>query len=92
MLQLYSVQAFEFLTEIHKMNDQNTSNQQNYQQNSMFIKIVHETATHQMTIEFKLALVPLWPLTMNQSPYHKGSVERPRNTNCETIHKTRQST
>ena len=32
--------------------------------------IVHETATHQMTVEFKLLQVPLWPSTMNQSFFH----------------------
>ena len=32
--------------------------------------IVHETATHQMAVEFKLLQVPLWPSTMNPSPYH----------------------
>ena len=53
--------------------------------------IVHETATHQMTVEFKLLQVPLQPSTMNQSPYNNGSCKRPRNTKCETIHKTRQS-
>ena len=54
--------------------------------------IVNETATHQMTVEFKLLHVPLWPSTMNQSPYHKGRCIRPQNTNYETIHKTQQST
>ena len=54
--------------------------------------IVHETATHQITVELKLLQVTLWPLTMNQSPYHNGSCKRPGNTNCETIHKTGQST
>ena len=54
--------------------------------------IVHETATHQMTVEFKLLQIPLWPSTMNQSPYHNVSCKMPRNKNCETIHKTRQST
>ena len=54
--------------------------------------IVHETVTLQVTVEFKLLQVPLWPSTMNQSSFHNGSRKRPRNTNCETIHKTRQST
>ena len=27
--------------------------------------IVPETTTHQMTVEFKLLQVPLWPSTMN---------------------------
>ena len=49
-------------------------------------KIVHETATHQMTVEFKLIQVPLRPSTMNQSQYHNGSCKRPRNTKCETTH------
>ena len=48
---------------------------------------VHEPATHQMTVEFKLLQVPLRPSTINQSPYHNKS-----RTKCETIHKTRQST
>ena len=55
-------------------------------------KIVHETATDQVTLEFKLLQVPLLPSTMNQSPYHNGSCKRPQNTKCETIHKTQEST
>ena len=54
--------------------------------------IVHEIATQQITVEFKLLQVPLWPSTMIQSPHPNRSCKRPRNTNCETIHKTRQST
>ena len=42
--------------------------------------IVYETATHQVTVEFKLLQVPLWPSTMNQSPYQNGSCKRPRVT------------
>ena len=53
--------------------------------------IVHETANHQMTVEFKLLLIPLRPSIMNQSPYHNGNRKRPRNTKCD-MHKTRQST
>ena len=29
--------------------------------------IVHETATHQVTVKFKLLQVPLWPSTMNHT-------------------------
>ena len=55
--------------------------------------MVHETATHQMTVEYKLLQVPLWPSTMNQNPYHNRSYKRPHaKTKCETIHKTQQST
>ena len=36
--------------------------------------IVHETATHQVTVELKPLQVPLWPSTMNESPYHNGMV------------------
>ena len=39
--------------------------------------IVHETATHQVSVEFKLLHIPLWPSTMNQSPYHNRSVKGP---------------
>ena len=35
--------------------------------------IVHETAIHQMKVQFKLLQVPLWPSTMNQSPHHNRS-------------------
>ena len=35
--------------------------------------IVHETVTHQMTVEFKLLQVQLWLSIMNQSPNHNGS-------------------
>ena len=45
--------------------------------------IVLETAIHQMTVKFKLLQVTLWPSTMNQSPYRKGSCKRPRNTNVK---------
>ena len=53
--------------------------------------IVHETATHQLIIEFKLLDVPVRPSTMKQSPKHNGSCKRPRNTKCQSIHGTRQS-
>ena len=43
--------------------------------------IAQETAIHQTTVEFKLLQVPLWPSTMDQSPYYNGSCKRPRNTN-----------
>ena len=35
--------------------------------------IVHETAIRQMTVEYKLLLVPLRPSIINQSPHHKQS-------------------
>ena len=54
--------------------------------------IVHETATYQMIVEYNLQQVPFRPSTMNQSPYHMEAVKRPRNTKCETIHKTGQPT
>ena len=54
--------------------------------------IVHETAIHQITVEFKLLHVPLRPSIMNRNQYHNGRCKRPQNTKCETIHKTRQST
>ena len=41
--------------------------------------LVHETASQQMTVEFKLLQVLLRHSTMNQSPYHNGSCKRPRN-------------
>ena len=53
--------------------------------------IVHEKATHQMRVKFKLLQVSLRPSTMNQSPYYNGSSKRPK-AKHETIHKTRQST
>ena len=59
--------------------------------NFQFI-IVHETAIHQMAVKFKLLQVPLEHSIINQSPYHKEKCKRPRDTKCETIHKTRQST
>ena len=39
--------------------------------------IVHETAIHQVTVEFKLLQVSIRPSTMNQSPYHNGSCKGP---------------
>ena len=39
--------------------------------------IVHETATHQVTVGFKLLHVPLQPSTMDQSPHHNGSCKSP---------------
>ena len=39
--------------------------------------IVHETATHQVTVEFKLLQVPLWPSTMNQSHTITEAVKGP---------------
>ena len=50
--------------------------------------IVLETATHQMTVEFKLLQVPLRPSIINQRPYHNGSCKRPRDIKCETIYET----
>ena len=47
--------------------------------------IVHETATYQMTEEFKLPQVPLRPSTMDKSQFHNESFKRPRNTKCETL-------
>ena len=54
--------------------------------------IVHDTATHQSTLEFKLLQVPLWPSIMNQNPYHNVSCKRPRNTKSETIQNGEQIT
>ena len=45
--------------------------------------IVHETATHQMTVEFKLLQDKLWPSTMIQSSYHTGSCKRPEIQNVK---------
>ena len=50
--------------------------------------IVHKTATHQMTVEFKLLQVTLQLATMNQSPYHNRRCKRPKIQNVKTIHKT----
>ena len=36
-----------------------------------------------MTVELKLLQVRLWPSTMNQSPYNKGSCKRHWSTKCE---------
>ena len=54
--------------------------------------IVHETATHQMTVECKLLQVSLWPTTMNHSPYNNRSCKWSQNAKFETIHKNQQST
>ena len=43
---------------------------------------VYETATHQMTVEFKLLQDPLWPLTMNRSSYH-NAVKGPKIQNVK---------
>ena len=45
--------------------------------------IVHERATHQMTIEFKLPQVPLQPSSMNWSPYQNGALKGPEIQNVK---------
>ena len=47
--------------------------------NCRFGMIFNEPASHQMSEEFKLLPIPLWPI---------GSCKRPCNTKCENIHKT----
>ena len=47
--------------------------------------IVHQTAIHQTTVEFKLVQVPLRPSIMNQGTYHiTEAVKGPQNTNVKT--------
>ena len=39
--------------------------------------------SNQMTVEFKLLQVPLWPSTINQSPYHNRKVKGPEIQNVK---------
>ena len=45
--------------------------------------IVHETATQQMTVEFKLLQVPLWPSIMNRVHTITEAVKGPEIKNVE---------
>ena len=51
--------------------------------------IVHETASHHITVEFELLQVR--PPILHQNPNHIGSCKGPRKIKCEYIHKTRYS-